>query len=45
VSGPAELHESVLSTVASWRFQPAHRGGTPVRYRKSQAIVFRLEAT
>ncbi len=43
VSGPRELHDSVLEAVASWRFQPARQGGTPVRFRKTQSIVFRLE--
>ena len=43
VSGPDELHEAVLHAVAGWRFKPAHRGGTPVRVRKRQSFVFRLE--
>jgi len=43
ISGPAELHESVLNTIASWRFLPARRGTTPVRFKKTQSIVFRLE--
>jgi protein TonB len=43
LSGPRELHESVLKTVMSWRFKPAQRGGTPVRFKKTQSIVFRLE--
>lgn len=43
VDGPRELHEAVLDAVSRWRFQPAKRGGVPVRARKTQSIVFRLE--
>ena len=41
-SGPAELHESVLKTVATWRFTPAKRGGKPVRSNLQRRITFRL---
>jgi protein TonB len=43
VSGPEELHDCVLRVVASWRFQPAHRGPEKVRFRMKKSIVFRLE--
>jgi protein TonB len=43
VSGPAEFHELVLKTVSQWRFRPAMRDGKPLRFRKTQAIRFRLE--
>jgi len=43
VSGPEELHDCVLRAVASWRFQPAHRGTEKVRSRMKKSIVFRLE--
>jgi protein TonB len=43
VSGPPEFHETVLKFVATWRFKPAHRGGTPTRYRMQKPIRFRLE--
>jgi protein TonB len=43
VSGPPELHECVLRAVASWRFQPAHRGPEKVRFKMKKSIVFRLE--
>jgi protein TonB len=43
VSGPRELHENVVRAVSAWRFRPARRGATPVRFRKTQSIVFRLE--
>ena len=42
VSGPEELRESVQRTVATWRFEPAKRGGKPVRVRQTKSIVFRL---
>jgi protein TonB len=42
-SGPEDLRENVLSTVANWRFQPAKRGGKAVRTRKTQSIRFRLD--
>lgn len=42
VSGPEELRESVLKTIATWHFQPATRGGKPVRSRQTKAIQFRL---
>lgn len=42
VSGPEELRDSVLKTVASWRFHPAKRGGVPVRVRQTKSIRFRL---
>jgi len=42
VSGPRELHETVLETVASWRFKPARRGSSAVRHRMQQTIRFRL---
>lgn len=45
VSGPAELQETVLRIVPSWRYQPAHRGTEKVRYRMKKSIVFRLEDT
>jgi periplasmic protein TonB len=44
VSGPPELHETVLKTVATWRFQPARRGSKPIRMNNmKKSIVFRLE--
>jgi protein TonB len=43
LSGPEELHDCVLRAVASWRFQPAHRGAEKVRSRMKKSIVFRLE--
>jgi TonB family protein len=44
ISGPPELHETVLKTVAMWRFQPARRGGTAIRMNNmKKSIVFRLE--
>jgi len=42
-SGPEDLRDSVLSAVTSWRFQPAKRGGKPVRTHKTQSIRFRLD--
>jgi periplasmic protein TonB len=43
VSGPAELQESVLKAVRSWRFLPAHRGSENVRFHMKKSIVFRLD--
>lgn len=43
VSGPPEFHETALKFVATWRFKPAHRGGTPVRVKMTKSIRFRLE--
>lgn len=43
VSGPPELHETVLKFVMNWRFKPAHRGGKPVRYRMTKQFRFVLE--
>jgi protein TonB len=43
VSGPPELHETVLKFVMEWRFKPAHRGATPVRYRLQRQFRFVLE--
>ena len=43
VSGPEELHDCVLRVVASWHYQPAHRGAEKVRFRMKKSIVFRLE--
>jgi periplasmic protein TonB len=43
VSGPRELHETVLETVAGWRFKPARRGSSAVRHRMQHTIRFRLE--
>jgi protein TonB len=43
VSGPDELHDCVLRVVASWHYQPAHRGPERVRFRMKKSIVFRLE--
>jgi len=42
VSGPEELRENVLKTVATWRFQPALRGGKAVRSREKVSIRFEL---
>ena len=42
VSGPTELRENVLKTVATWRFTPAKRGGKPVRTTLQRKITFRL---
>lgn len=44
VSGPEELRENVLKTVASWRFEPARRGGRAVRCRQTKSIQFRLSS-
>lgn len=44
VSGPEELRDSVLKTVATWRFEPARRGGKPVRCRQTKSIQFRLSS-
>jgi TonB family protein len=43
ISGPPELHESVLRTVSTWRFTPARRGGKAVRYKIQKPIRFLLE--
>jgi protein TonB len=43
LSGPTELQDLVLKAVLTWRFQPAHRGKTPVRSSMRKSIVFRLE--
>jgi protein TonB len=43
VSGPRELHETVIKFVMNWRFKPAHRGGKAVRYRLTKQFRFRLE--
>jgi protein TonB len=43
VSGPRELHETVLETVPTWRFKPARRGANAVRHRMQHRIRFRLE--
>jgi protein TonB len=43
VSGPPEFHETVLRAVRGWRYKPAHRGATLVRYHARKSIVFRLE--
>jgi protein TonB len=43
VSGPRELHETVLETVATWRFRPARRGASAIRHRMQHTIRFRLE--
>jgi protein TonB len=42
VSGPNELRDNVLKTVATWRFQPAKRGNTPLRQHLTKSIRFRL---
>ena len=41
-SGPEELRDGVIQTVASWRFQPARRGAEPVRTQLRRAIRFEL---
>jgi periplasmic protein TonB len=43
VSGPPEFHDTVLRAVRGWRYRPAHRGATVVRYHARKSIVFRLE--
>ena len=43
VSGPEELRDNVLKTVKTWRFQPATRGGKPIRMRQTKSIRFRLD--
>jgi TonB family protein len=43
VEGPEELHETVLKTALSWRFQPATQGGKPVLHRRTKTIKFNLE--
>jgi periplasmic protein TonB len=42
ISGPEELRDSVLQTVAAWRFRPARRGTQPVRTQLRRAIRFEL---
>jgi protein TonB len=41
-SGPEELRDNVLKAVKTWRFQPAKRGGKPVKVHLSKSIRFRL---
>ena len=41
VSGPEDLRESVEKTILTWRFEPARRGGKPVRSRQTKEIHFR----
>jgi protein TonB len=43
LSGPPELHESVLKAVATWRFNPAKRGDKAVPYKMTKPIRFVLE--
>jgi TonB family protein len=43
VEGPEELHDTVLKTAMSWRFQPATQGGKPVLHRRTKTIKFNLE--
>jgi protein TonB len=43
VSGPPEFHSSVLKMVMKWRYKPARRGATAIRYRLQKNIRFRLE--
>jgi protein TonB len=43
LSGPSELHESVLRAVPSWHFRPAHRGAQRVRFRMQTSVIFRLD--
>lgn len=43
LSGPSELHESVLRAALLWRYKPAYRGGKAVRYHMTKSVVFRLE--
>jgi hypothetical protein len=33
----------VLEAALQWHFQPARRGGKPVKYRMKKTVVFRLE--
>jgi periplasmic protein TonB len=42
VSGPPDLRDTVLKSVATWHFSPARRGGKPVRYHVTKPIRFRL---
>jgi protein TonB len=42
VSGPEELRENVMKVVITWRFEPARRGGKPIRSREQKAIKFQL---
>lgn len=42
VSGPEELRDNVLKAVVTWRFEPAKRGGKPIRTREQKAIKFQL---
>lgn len=42
LSGPEEFHDSVLKTVARWRFSPAKRGGVTMRVRLKRTIKFQL---
>ena len=43
MGGPAEFHETVLKMTTKWRFKPAKRGNTPVRFRMTKRVTFRLE--
>jgi len=41
--GSEELRDAVLKFVMKWRFKPARRGSTPVRFRMTQRITFRVD--
>jgi len=43
MGGPEEFYDTVLKMTTKWRFKPAHRGSTPVRYRMTKRVTFRLE--
>ena len=43
ISGPEEPRSTVLETALRWRFQPARRGGKPIKHRMKKSVVFRLE--
>ncbi len=44
-SGYARLDEAALQALQSAQFEPAQRGGRPVRTRAEWTIVFQLEST
>jgi TonB family protein len=43
LSGPEELHDTVLRTLRRWRFRPATLEGRPVSVQRIVRIPFRLE--
>jgi protein TonB len=41
--GPPELHQTVITTVKTWRFRPAMLDGQPVAVTKVQPLRFRIK--